>query len=151
MKLAALILLFSTSCFGNALSLSFGPSLDDNRIGEKKAIMAGYEFQWSELSLNLESGAWNDPKGETFFGGANVGLHLVNPDGLSMRVGVGPTGLSQTGDRTSSIFEFHIQVRAGLDLDNFSTGFSFDHFSNAGLVPPNLGLDLLSLYIGFPL
>src|SRR5271166_4872721 len=139
MKLAALILLFSTSCFGNALSLSFGPSLDDNRIGEKKAIMAGYEFQW------------NDPKGETFFGGANVGLHLVNPDGLSMRVGVGPAGLSQTGDRTSSIFEFHIQVRAGLDLDNFSTGFSFDHFSNAGLVPPNLGLDLLSLYIGFPL
>lgn len=151
-KFIALLFFISSVSYADSLALSFGPSLDGS-IGEIKALQAGYEFYGSggSFSLVLETGGWNWQDSFTFFGGANFGVHVVSPDGISMRVGVGPSLISQTDDRLSSLFEFHIQAKVGLQVSNFSTGLQFDHFSNAGLWPPNLGRDLLSVYIGFPL
>lgn len=151
-KLMLLLFFVSSLSHADSLAMSFGPSLDGT-IGEIKALQLGYEFQGQggSFSLLLEGGGWNYDGEPIFFGGVNAGVHVVTLDGISMRVGVGPSYASGTDDRISSQFNFHIQAKIGLQVTNFSTGLQFDHFSNAGLWPPNLGRDLLSVYIGFPL
>lgn len=148
--LCLLSLLFCWPAQANSLSLSFGPSLDGS-IGDKKALQLGYEFQFGAPSLVLEAGGWNEPNGVAGFAGVNMGVHVATTDGVFVRVGVGVCAISQTDDRLSSIGEAHIQLKFGVERESFSAGLQFDHFSNAGLVPPNLGRDLGSVFIGIPL
>ncbi len=143
-------LLISSFAWGSDLSISFGPTIDGT-IGTQKVFMLGYEMQDGPLSLLLESGGWNEPGGFAIFGGANAGLHIVAPSGMAMRAGFGPSLISQTDDRLSSLFEFHIQMKIGLEHDGYGVGLQGDHFSNAGIVLPNLGRDIVSLYIQFPM
>ena len=152
--LTILAILFLSVCkpaYANSFLVSFGPSLDGS-IGIQKVFQLGYEFQWGSPSLELKAGSWNEPNGFAFTGGATMGIHLVSHDGFAMRVGFGPAAISQTDDRLSSIFEFNIETKIGLELKNYQTGFEFDHWSNAGLFPgSNLGRDVISIYIGIPL
>ena len=148
--LCLLASLFCWSAQAHSLSLSFGPSLDGT-IGVQKALQLAGEYQVGPGSFVLESGGWNEPNGFAVFGGLSAGIHIVTEDGISARVGFGPCAISQTDDRLSSIFEFHIQARLGLEMKFWGVGVQFDHFSNAGLVPPNLGRDLASLYLSVPL
>jgi hypothetical protein len=126
--------------------LAFGPSLDQPRAA-KKALHLSYP---ATPILNLGAGVVTE-SGATLYADANLGVHVVTPAGLAGRIGFGPALFSRTGDRLSSVFNFHIQARGGLCANGFEVGMQFDHFSNAGLVPPNPGLDLLAFYVGVPL
>lgn len=155
MKLFILVFAFISliqlpEAHSSQVALSFGPTVD-GAIGEKKMLTAGYEFRWNEPSLILEAGGWNSSNGFAGFGGINMGVHIASNDGMCARIGFGPALISQTDDRLSSLFEFHIQARLGLEKENWAAGIQFDHFSNAGIVPPNPGRDVVSLYLGFPL
>jgi hypothetical protein len=132
-------------------NLSFGPTVD-GQIGEKKMLALGYEVSWGSPSVELGLGEWNEANGGIAeYGTLTAGLHVVTVEGLAARIAFGPAYVSQTDDRLSSLFEFHIQARIGLSMKSFETGAQFDHFSNAGIVPPNLGRDVVSLYISVPL
>lgn len=153
--LSLVLLLVSSVCSADSLSLSFGPSLDGT-VGEVKALTLGYEFQWGSVSLVPETGMWNEPNGAnpfTFYGGVNIGVHVVSTSGIGMRVGIGPCVLSQTDDHTSGTFEFHIQARVGLEVENFQVGFEGNHWSDGQFIGPgpNLGRDTLGIYLGIPL
>jgi hypothetical protein len=154
MKALLAVLIFALPISAHAgehsLSLSFGPTINGT-IGAKKALALGYEHNWSGPSVLLTAGTWNADGGMAFYGSVNLGVHVAAPSGLMARIGFGPAAISQTDDRLSSIGEFHIQARAGLELARWSVGLQFDHFSNAGIVPPNLGRDIVALYIGIPL
>lgn len=146
-----LLLMSSTFCQAGSLTLSFGPSIDGT-IGAQKIAQLGYEIRWGAPSLTLETGMLNALGGGfVFMGGANLGVHVVSADGLSMRIGVGPAYVSQIDDRLSSHMQAHIQARVGLEMQSYQTGVQLDHWSNAGLKPPNLGLDAVSVYVGIPL
>lgn len=134
----------------NQLSLSFGPSLDGN-LSQKKMLTTSYEFIWGELGLAIEYGAISELGGMNFYGGFNPGVHVVTESGWTARIGFGPVCFSRIDDRLSSLPEFHIQAQLGLDAKYFEAGARFDHFSNGGIWPPNLGLDMASIYLGFPL
>jgi hypothetical protein len=150
LMLTLIFLLFSSLAQANEMNLSFGPTLDGT-IADKKMLAVDYEFQWGSFSLAPEFAEWAEPNGVCLVFGIHPAIHVVTPSGLTSRIGVGPVFITQTDDRLSSLIEFHIQARFGLDAGFFETGLQFDHFSNAGLVPPNLGRDIGSVYIGFPL
>lgn len=145
----AALLLFSSLAQANQISLSFGPSLD-GVLSAKKMLGAAYEFQWGSPSLSIESGVIAEPGGVNLYAGLNPGIHVVTEDGFTARIGFGPVCFSRTDDRLSSLPEFHIQAQLGLDMKSWETGVRFDHFSNAGIFPPNPGLDMASIYIGIP-
>lgn len=150
-KTFALIFLFASSiCQANSLSLSFGPTLN-GVIGPKKLLTVGYEFNWGGPSLQLEGGTFTQDGSFTYFGGANIGVHVSASDGWGARIGVGPVGISKADDRLSSILNFHIQARLALEREFWAAGLQLDHFSNANLWPPNLGMDALSLFVSIPL
>lgn len=151
----SLVLLFtvllSTAASANIVSLSFGPSVDDG-IGVNKMLALDYEVSSGAPALIFDFGEYNEPSGiPAIYAGVSGGIHIVAPSGLTSRISFGPVLVSETDSRISSPFEFHIQARLGLDLHFWETGLEFDHFSNAGLVPPNLGRDVVSLYVGIPL
>ena len=139
-------LLFSLSAQANDLLLSFSPTMDGGYT--PKLVQVGYEHDFSHpVALVAECGG--------MFEGENIGTCSIVPSikvqtlsGLVARVGVGPGFVTATDSRLSSIFEFHIQGFFGLEQDGWQVGILGDHFSNAGLVLPNLGRDFVGLGVG---
>jgi len=145
MKYLVSILLLALSCPAFAtdhLTLAFGPSLNGNT--NPKMGIIGYEKVLGNLSLKAHCGAifsalWNP------FCALPISARVETNSGLFMRVGVGPAYFHHTDERLSSQWEFNISSAIGLTHDGFAVGIEHDHFSNAGLVQPNLGRDHLLL------
>lgn len=150
MRWLIVALLLSTTVRAGQIGLSFGPSLDGD-LSAKKMLGIDYELRWGSPSLSVEGGVIAQPGGVNGYLGLNPGIHVVTADGLTARIGFGPAVFARKDDRLSSLPEFHIQAQAGLDMGSWETGLRFDHFSNAGIWPPNLGLDMAGIYIGIPL
>ncbi len=143
-------LLISSNAHAGLLLLSFGPTINGT-IGEKKVLTAGYEYNWGAPSLKLDAGTWNVNGGMAFYGALNFGVHVISSGGLTTRIGFGPAVISQTDERLSSNFEFNIQARIGLNMGGWEAGLNALHLSNAGIKLPNLGRDIVGIYIGVPL
>jgi hypothetical protein len=149
--LTALWCLNTQAALSPQLNLSFGPSLDGTP-GTKKAFLLGIEQNWGGPSLEVEGGTWNELNGSfTGYVGANVGVHVVTPDGFSVRVGFGPSFITQTDDRLSYQFEFNLSARLGYEYKGWGAGGCVRHWSDAGIVGPNLGFDLACAYVTIPL
>jgi Lipid A 3-O-deacylase (PagL) len=149
--LTALFLGLSKPCYANSLSVGFGPSLDGT-IGTVKVLSLGYELTWSAFSLEPEMGLWNEAVGGFGgYGGLTAGIHVTTPDGIFARAAFGPEAITQTDDRLSSLFEFHIVMKAGIEWESFAVWLAAHHMSDAGLYGQNLGRDFVQLGFSIPL
>lgn len=122
------------------LVLSFGPTLNGNTNPKFAAL--GFEKIWDDLSLLTECrGIFSDPINGACSLVASARVETVS--GLFMRVGAGPAWVFRKDDRVSSNFNFNIQGAIGITNQDVDIGLCYSHFSNAGLVPPNLGRDFI--------
>lgn len=124
------------------ITVAFGPSVNGNTNPKMGAV--GYEKVLGNLSLKAHGGAVFSAPWNAFIA-AVVSARVETPSGLFMRTGVGPAWFAHTDERLSSRGEFNISTAVGLVQDGFAVGLEHDHFSNAGLVPPNLGSDHVCL------
>lgn len=142
--LLAFALLLPSLCQADHLVLSFGPSL--NGSAYPKLVTGGYEFTWETTSLVATCGA--------MFESGLKGVCSIVPSvrvetvgGIFTRVGVGPAFITGTDERLSSIFEFNIQYAIGITQSGWDVGLVGNHYSNAGIWPPNYGRDFLGLLV----
>ncbi len=121
--------------------LSFGPTLNGNTNPKMAGI--GYEHVWHEASLLAECRGIFSAE---INGACAVVLsaRVETLSGLFIRVGVGPAWYFRIDDRVSSHLNANLQGVVGLTSNGWAVGAGYWHYSNAGLVPPNLGRD----YIG---
>ena len=134
------ILLIPAASHGNQLAISFGPSLDGGTNPKYAAL--GYEFLGAMSSLLGECGGmFESQTNEVCM--IVLSARVQTPAGLFTRVGVGPAVVFHTDDRLSSVGEFSLQGMVGLAQGGWDIGAKFQHFSNAGIVPPNLGRDFI--------
>ncbi len=131
------------------LTIAFGPSVNGNTNPKMGAL--GYEKVLGNLSLRAHTGfIFSDPWNH-FVAGV-VSLRVETAAGAYMRTGLGPAWFHHVDDRLSSRWEFNISTAIGLvDVGGAAVGLQHDHFSNAGLVPPNLGSDHVSLVVEVPI
>jgi hypothetical protein len=131
------------------LTVAFGPSVNENTNPKMGAI--GYEHVSGNLSLRAHAGwIFSDPWNP--FVAAVVSLRVETAAGAYMRTGLGPAWFHHVDNRLSSRWEFNISTAIGLvDVGGAAVGLQHDHFSNAGLVPPNLGSDHVSLVVEVPI
>lgn len=143
MIFACLMLLISVPAFAvDHLTLAFGPSINGSVNPKMGAI--GYEKVLGNLSLKAHCGAMFTEKWNPWCA-AVVSARVETTSGLFMRTGVGPAYFGHTDDRHSSRGQFNISTAIGLVQNGFAVGLEHDHFSNAGLVQPNLGSDHVCL------
>lgn len=131
-----------------------GIGLDD-KIGTTKLLSGGYQgYLIGIFDYQLEAGAFQDAGnsvGIVGFGGASVGISVKSTSGVYAKVFAGPSLITNTDDRLSSILEFNDDIELGIrDSRNVCLGLDFKHFSNAGLFPPNIGRDFLLLKVQIP-
>lgn len=131
------------------LTIAFGPSVNGNTNPKMGAV--GYERVSGNLSLRAHAGWIFSDQWNPFVAGV-VSLRVETTAGVYMRAGLGPAWFKHVDERLSSRWEFNISTAVGLvDLGGAAVGLQHDHFSNAGLVPPNLGSDHLSLVVEVPI
>lgn len=144
LALSPILLLCQSQARADNLSIGFGPSLDNNTHPQMLTI--GHEKIWGEFSVYTHCGAmfespWNP------WCAVVPSVHIESTSGIFTRAGVGPALFGYTDDRLSSHFNFNISWTVGLTQNGWEAGLEADHFSNAGLWPPNLGSDHLCLVI----
>jgi hypothetical protein len=139
--LGLMVCAYSGRAFCDSVVITLGPTLNGNT--NPKMAGLGYEYTWGQGSLLPECRAiFSDP--------VNGACELVlsarveTHSGLFMRLGAGPAWYFREDDRVSSHFNFNLQGALGLTQNGWALGVVLIHYSNAGLVPPNLGRD----YIG---
>lgn len=139
----AFLMLFSVPAFAvDHITVAFGPSINGTTNPKMGAI--GYEKVLGNLSLKLHCGAIFSEKWNPWCA-LPISARVETASGLFMRTGVGPAFFKMTDERLSSRWQFNISTAVGLVQDGFAVGLEHDHFSNAGLVPPNLGSDHIML------
>jgi hypothetical protein len=147
--LASVLALSACPASADHLAVSFGPSL--NGGATPKLVQAGYEYLLTNGSLLATCGAMFEG-GETIGTcSALVSARVQTPGGMFTRVGIGPAFITETDSRLSSIFEFNIQGAVGWTQNGWDIGVVYNHYSNAGIWPPNFGRDFLGLLVDIEL
>jgi len=149
------LLLASVNC--NAYEGTFfkyGVGLNED-IKTVKTFTLGYQAPlFAIFDYQLEGGMFNDSKqtqGLIAFSNVSIGVSTFTTSGIYAKIFFGPALISQTDTRLSSIFEFNHDLEFGfVDKKGLSIGVNYKHMSNAGIVLPNYGRDLLLLKIQFP-
>jgi hypothetical protein len=120
------------------LVIGFGPSLNGGT--NPKALFLGDAHTWGEFSLISRCALLFE--GETN-GWCSVvaAVHIETPSGILVSMGVGPAWVIHTDDRISSNLNANIHAMVGAIQSGYAGGACYDHISNAGAVPPNLGRD----------
>lgn len=150
--IAAGVLLYSSALaesfvkFGKGVSNSSHSDLIS--IGFRDKLFDVFVYQY-------EGGIWLDPSGggrkTSAILGASLGIEVKSGD-LVFRSVHGPSFISTPDAYIGGYFpNFNHDVYLGLrDKNDYSVGVSYKHVSNAGLMPPNLGRDFVSVDIGIP-
>lgn len=117
------------------------PSLANVKFGQ-----IGHREYWALGFFNqYEGGGWvqvnnGDARKSSAYVSDQVGLEAENV--AVVRVAVGPAIISTPDSYLGGIFQFHETLFLGLKGTNGNTiGFSYQHFSSAGLETPNVGRD----------
>lgn len=142
--LATLFLLFAASAHADHIDISFGPSMNGNT--NPKLVTLGYEKVFDPGSALVSCGAMFEDS-TNFECSGILSARVQTTGGMFSRIGFGPSFITHTDDRLSSIFEFNIQYALGFEQGNWDIGVIGNHFSNAGIWPPNYGRDFLGLLI----
>ena len=125
---------------GDSAVLSFGPTLNGNTNPKMAGI--GYEHTWANASLLAECrGIFSSPINGAC--GLTLSARVETSSGMFIRVGAGPAYYFRVDDRVSSNWNANLQGAVGLTQGGWAIGVLWVHYSNAGLVPPNLGRDFI--------
>lgn len=134
------------------MTLGFGPSVDGQT--NPKMFAAGLENDWGNFALYTHCGALFESPFNPFCA-LVPSARVQTPDGMFIRMGVGPAWFAHSDSRLSSHYEFNISAAWGYYQGTVEMGLEADHFSNAGLPianpNPNLGSDHILIYLGFPI
>lgn len=154
-RLIYAVLLSLCSC--STASFKYGVGLNDGEFPDtavKTLGIAGQgalddllDFQSSMgLFINNRSGL-----GPTYYlTPFSLGLKTKGP-GLFASYFVGPSLITQTDQRLSSILEFENNFEVGIrDYRGASLGLNLQHFSNAGFWLPNFGRDFFTIILTIP-
>ncbi len=117
-----------------------------NGATNPKLAQVGYEKVFDPGSLLVQCGAMFE-ESTNYACGVVLSARVQTSGGMFTRVGFGPAAIAHTDDRLSSIFEFNIQYALGFEQGGWDIGIIGNHFSNAGIWPPNYGRDFLGLLI----
>jgi len=153
------LLLISSTCFAGDLGINYGLGLDGPEITDVKFFSASYKEPWVNdiIYYKGEIGFWADSKSNgltrnsSAFGSGSVGVEIRN-ETFYVSDYFGLAGITATDNYTSSPYEF--QTDLGLGFKDSKTkamiGAEFKHFSNAGIVGPNLGRDFITIKVQVP-
>lgn len=130
----------------------FGPDLNF-KFYSHKYFTVGYTDSLTEtFDYQLEAGGW-----KTTYEGERSSLYTAYQIGVKTDTPVyasfftGPTFISVTDSRLSSIIQFKHDLSVGIkDKRNVGIGINYSHVSNANLKLPNLGRDFIQLRVEVP-
>lgn len=134
---------FGIGVFNSAKS---NPSeVRDIYVGWRKPIAQGTYFQ-------VKGGMWADSAGQGRTNGGFIGVGpgmMVDLNPVLIRAGVNGTVITNPDAYLGGWFQMNEEVYLGLrDGIGNSIGIVYDHFSNAGIVQPNQGRDMISIQVG---
>lgn len=156
--LTILLMLVVSNCAHSTHSFRYGVGLNDGAEFPDTAVKTvGIVEQrplWSVFDSQSDAGIFVDNRsglGPTYYiTPFSIGLQTHGP-GLYAGYFVGPSLISQTDNRLSSVFEFENNLELGIrDPWGRSLSINLQHFSNAGLWLPNMGRDFFDLKITIP-
>ncbi len=144
MRYFILLLLLTSTAFADHVDISFGPSM--NGATNPKLVTLGFEKVFDPGSALLSCGAMFE-QSTNYECSLVLSARVQTTGGMFTRVGLGPALITHVDDRLSSIGEVNIQYALGFAQNGWDIGVIGNHFSNAGIVPPNFGRDFLGLLI----
>ena len=116
-----------------------------------KFASLGYSYDFKRISLKGEIGGWLDFQPghkHSGFASAAFGFKAVSDIALYGETYFGPAVITHPDAQLGSYFQFHFSVGGGIQTEYVIVGFSYDHFSNASILPgPNLGRDFIILKV----
>ena len=153
----AIVALVGGSARADSLDLAVTAGVGKGVIEHKPferfgALGLRYGDAWK---AQVNGGYWlalGERESSAYFGSLQGGLEVVGNSGLFAQLMFGPAYISETDRKLGSRFQFHLSGAAGV-RDSGGRGLSFQwvHFSNAGIVQPNLGRDLWTIQLLAPL
>lgn len=155
--IAAITLLSSSSLASNldaTLSVGMGKSVLKQKAFERVGSI-GVRYGWNTWKLQANGGYWlalAENEKASLFTSLQGGVEVVGKDGVFASVMFGPALIQTPDNKLSGHFQFHPTFGIGIkNTDNYALSFMWQHFSNAGIILPNAGRDLLTLQAIFSL
>lgn len=156
--LAALLCLMHSLAFASELRLSYGLGTEESLGIDStvKGLGAAYIKHWDVVSLKWELGTMSDSKlADPFLPYSTIqfGTQIKPWDWFYVENYFGPGYVSQTTDKLGSNFQFFLDLGLGFKEPNTGAalGWGYQHISNAGIVQPNIGQNVMKIQVGFPL
>jgi len=157
--LLILLLLPSISIADVSLGIGLGKGIIKNQFGAhevfERAIKLGYiksgdtgAYVRPEIGGYLAHGAG---RCSSFFGSLIIGAAVLTPVGMYGYMGIGPTYLTKP-DGVALTGHFQFNVQGGLCMQGKTSiriCFEYSHLSNAGVMTPNRGIDLIGVGVHF--
>lgn len=149
------LVVVSTGCATDRTDALVSAGIGKDVIGPKAferygALGIQYGDTWK---VRANGGYWLSPGGvSSGFGSLQGGVEVVGQGGAFAGILFGPAIISHHGGKLAGPFQFHLSGMAGMKNDaGYGVGMQWVHFSNAGIVQPNLGLDVWSAFMIIPL
>ena len=155
-KLVAFILLSNLLFAKSAISINYGQSKDDIDI-YRITLQKDFDKRWLESDFGYLSGYyeasinyWRAPNSDTSVGFALspvFGYYLNSSTSYTpyIEASIGASIFSKTHiykRNLSSAFLFEDRLGVGVLTNNWNIEFRYMHYSNAGIVKPNDGIDI---------
>lgn len=127
-----------------------------NPLSQMKFFKISKENEiWYPINHRFSLGLWEDRRGNgtssSVFTAYQLGFEVHN-NLLEMGIYGGPSLISAPDKELGGHLHFNTTAVIGIrDKYGYFIGASYNHFSNAGLMEPNIGKDFISLEIKFPL
>jgi len=145
------------SSYVDGVTASYGKSKDGIKI-YRLGLRKDFDSKWGKSSVGYFSGYYelsiNYWKGKTNHNKTNYGVALSPVFGYYfdlgeikpyVEAGIGVSLFKHTfidNRNISSHFLFEDRIGAGVRVKNFDFSFRYMHYSNAGIVKPNSGIDI---------
>jgi len=152
------------SSYVDGVSASYGKSKDGIKI-YRLGLRKDFDSKWGKSSVGYFSGYYefslNYWKGKTKHIKTNYGVALSPVFGYYfdlgeikpyVEAGIGVSLFKHTfidNRNISSHFLFEDRIGAGVRVKNFDFSFRYMHYSNAGIVEPNSGIDIFIASISY--
>lgn len=135
------------------VSVGIGKSVLDKKAFERYASLGvQYGAIWK---VRANGGYWlalNDGEKASLYGSLQGGLDVVGSGGTYATVMFGPALIQHPDSKLGGKFQFHTCFGVGMKNDaGYGLAFLWQHFSNAGIVMPNNGRDLLTAQLVIPI
>lgn len=136
------------------LGVGMGKSVLDQQGNFERLGTLGVRYG-SVWKIQANGGYWYAPAlgdRSSLYGSLQGGVEVVGEGGMFAQVMFGPGIIQHPDDKLAGHFQFHLSTGAGIKSEQgYTLALVWNHLSNAGILQPNLGRDLLTLQVGIPL